>query len=925
MVTVELLWALLLAAAPADGPMNVRPDAANEIAFPPAQARFVRLLIHRTVSGQPCIDELEVFAPQGKENLALASAGAKATASSCLPGHAIHQVPHLNDGRYGNGNSWIAAGPAEEWAEVELPVEQTIDRVVFSRDRQGQYKDRLAIDFEVLVSLDGEKWQSARAVKAVAVGVPAPPKPAPPSPQSVGPLDTSDATLASLLAADELVAYAFLCEARTCSRIDPTGPIERVLGQLEEMIDRLASQGIDTSGERQEAAELRQRLEGWLAAGQSADPGPTRELFVDARQAKRKLMFRDPALQPLESILFVHRHPYLPSHNYSVILDAQGPGGGAVCRLEIPWLDGRLAPEHKQLVRLFDAGQGVPRDPAASFDADKIYFAHQAAKGDYFRLMVMNADGSDVRQLTDGPFHDYFPCPLGDGGLAFISTRCRARFLCWRPQAFVLFRMDADGKNILPLSHSNLSEWTPSLMRDGRILWMRSEYLDKGADFGHTLCAIRPDGGHPELIFGNNTINCYANGQQVPGTSEYCCTLVAHGGDLNGPIALLEPSKGRSNPEAIHILTPDSPFYTHMTWARRECFRDPVPISRDYVLCSHAPDDRFGLYVIDRYGNRELLHMDPAIGAMSPTMWRPVAPPPALPPAPQEPSEMGSFVVADVYQGLGPEVERGRVKYLRVCQEVRADLLPLPDGGYQADHEPFQDWYATPIHKVSGPNGWPSYVAKGDLGLAQVEEDGSAHFLAPAGKVLYFQALDGDFNEIQRMRSVVQLQPGETRSCVGCHENRLTAPPVRQATALRRQAEPLEPPPWGAGPFAYERVVQPVWDNQCTRCHNAKEPNGLNLTAACDAEGVPASFRSLIEGGWVHYFNFQYGQEHQMADPLTFGTLKSRLWEVLDGGHYDVRLTLEEKHRIKCWIDLNCPLWPDYQFRPDRLPQTVSR
>ena len=57
-------------------------------------------------------------------------------------------------------------------------------------------------------------------------------------------------------------------------------------------------------------------------------------------------------------------------------------------------------------------------------------------------------------------------------------------------------------------------------MRDGRILWTRSEYLDKGADFGHTLWAIRPDGTHPELIFGNNTPNCYMNGREVPGTSE---------------------------------------------------------------------------------------------------------------------------------------------------------------------------------------------------------------------------------------------------------------------------------------------------------------------------------------------------------------------------------------------------------------------
>jgi len=93
----------------------------------------------------------------------------------------------------------------------------------------------------------------------------------------------------------------------------------------------------------------------------------------------------------------------------------------------------------------------------ADFSAEKIYFAFRPSKDDYFHLRVVNADGSGLRQITHEPFHDYFPCPLPDGGLSFISTRCKARFLCWRPQAFVLFRMDADGRNIRPLSHANLS------------------------------------------------------------------------------------------------------------------------------------------------------------------------------------------------------------------------------------------------------------------------------------------------------------------------------------------------------------------------------------------------------------------------------------------------------------------------------------
>ncbi|MBL7190018.1 MAG: hypothetical protein ISS70_27135 [Phycisphaerae bacterium] len=640
--------------------------------------------------------------------------------------------------------------------------------------------------------------------------------------------------------------------------------------------------------------------------------------------AKRRLFFRAPELGKLERILFVKRHPFEPSHNYSVIFDSAGGPGGGICVLEVPRRDGALEPDRATVTTLFDAGSGIARDPMADFGAGKAYFGYRRSKDDYYHLYVMNAEGSDLGQITDGPFHDYFPCPLPDGGLSFISTRCKARFLCWRPQAFVLFRMDADGGNIRPLSHANLSEWTPSVMNDGRIIWMRSEYLDKGADFGHTLWAIRPDGTHPELIFGNNTLNCYANGRQVPGSSEILCTLVSHGGDLNGPIALIDVAKGRFNAQAITNITPDVKPHYHMSWAKQQCFRDPVPISRDYFLCSHAPFDKFGLYVIDRYGNRELLHLDPEIGSMSPTLLRPVAAPPVLGgsdlPAEKSPAK-GQFFVADVYRGLEPAVKRGTVKYIRVCQEVRADLIRLPAGEYQADHEPFQDWYATPTHKVNGPHGWPSYVAKGVLGIAPVEQDGSANFYAPAGKVLYFQVLDEKYNEIQRMRSVVQLQAGEKRSCVGCHEDRMSAPPSpnRIPIAMRRQPSILQRPPWGPGPFSYEKVVQPVWDAKCIRCHDAKDEKQIDLTGALDADGIPASYKTVITKGWVHYFDYTWGREHSKAEPLSFGTVKSKLWEVLDGGHYDVRLTGEEARRIKCWTDLNCPLWPDYIFRPDRL------
>jgi len=933
---VSVVWTAALAVGPV-----IQPDKPNVVSFPPAEARFVRFVIHASSGSQPCIDELEIYSRGGKRNLALASGGAKASASSCLPGYPIHKIPHLNDGRYGNSHSWISAGAGTEWAQVELPRPVKVARVVFSRDRKGRYRDRIPIHVEVRLSMDGKRWRKAAEVKA---RHPAPRRrPAPRTPP--GPPQP--------LTWEGLLTYAFTRERDTWRRLSardhlsplrverpatPGGepywgriarlkPLDRVLVLMDEMAERLAGKGLDVSAERKQLADLRRRQ-----AALGDDGAEAESLYLEARLAKRRLMLRDPDLAPVERILFAKRHPYWASHNYSDVLDAQFRPGGGICVLTIPRRRGRLEPQFAKLTVLFDGTDGIARDPVADFSGKTIYFAYRpkisptAGRACYWHVMAMQADGSGQKQVTDGPFHDHSPCPLPDGGLAFISTRCKARFLCWRPQAFVLFRMEVDGSAIRPLSFANLSEWTPTMMRDGRILWTRSEYVDKGANFGHTLWAIRTDGTHPELIYGNNTINCYINAHEVPHAREMVCTIFSHGGDHNGPVGLIDRSKGPFDPAALTNITPDVRPHYDMSWPRYECFRDPIPVSRDVFLVSHAPGSRFGLYLIDRYGNREVLYMDPSIGSMRPSLLRARDVPPVstgmIDVALAE-KGLGEFSLADVYQGLAPAVPRGKVKYVRVCEEVRADLLRLPDGQYQQDHRPFQDWYATPIHKVRGPHGWPSYVAKASHGLAPVEADGSANFYAPAGKVLYFQALDADLNEVQRMRSVVQLQPGERRGCVGCHESRLATFGLRQMAAARPRAalrtpSRLDAPPWGAGPLSYAKAVQPVWDAHCIRCHNAKHKKGLNLTGTLDREKVPASYRTLIEKGWVHYFNWSYGVRPRKAQPLTFGTTRSKLIAHLAAGHNKVTLTDAQWRRIKCWIDLNCPLWGDYVYRPRR-------
>jgi hypothetical protein len=120
----------------------------NEEEFAPVEAVALRLEILATNGGEPCLDELEVYDDRGT-NVALASLGTRPTASGTLPGFAIHRLEHLNDGRTGNAYSWISSTPGKGWVRLDFPQPVQVRKVVWGRDRAGQFKDRVATDYRV--------------------------------------------------------------------------------------------------------------------------------------------------------------------------------------------------------------------------------------------------------------------------------------------------------------------------------------------------------------------------------------------------------------------------------------------------------------------------------------------------------------------------------------------------------------------------------------------------------------------------------------------------------------------------------------------------------------------------------------------------------------------------------------------------------
>ena len=127
--------------------------------FQPIDAKYIRFEIFRTNGAEPCIDELEVYSHQDQKNIALASSGCKVRSSGDYQNNPKHQLKHLNDGKHGNDFSWISNQQGAGWVEIEFPKRIAIDRVVWGRERNGAYADRLATGYTIEVSIDGKDYQ----------------------------------------------------------------------------------------------------------------------------------------------------------------------------------------------------------------------------------------------------------------------------------------------------------------------------------------------------------------------------------------------------------------------------------------------------------------------------------------------------------------------------------------------------------------------------------------------------------------------------------------------------------------------------------------------------------------------------------------------------------------------------------------------
>ncbi|MDO4574680.1 MAG: LamG-like jellyroll fold domain-containing protein [Planctomycetia bacterium] len=718
--------------------------------------------------------------------------------------------------------------------------------------------------------------------------------------------------------------------------------VKNEIGYARKLAKRI--RGVDFSAQLKKLDELEAVID-------RAEQDEIRPTYLAVRGVKREIFFSNPALD-FDTVLYIDA-PYPEGsewqhENHHRVGTKAVPGG------RLMTLTG-LSPAGKQKKLMPDDAyfSGSFWRPDVSYDGKRILFCFKPYNEKAFHLYEMNADGTGLRQLTDGPFDDLDPVYLPDGeNVIFLTGRAHTYVRCVvSSNAFVMARMKLHGgkeDGIYLLSRNMECEYTPCVMNDGRVIYTRWEYTDKPLWRCQSLWTMNPDGTQVQTFWGNQSVwpDLLKDARPLPGGDRVIFTGSGHHQWFHGSIGIIDPGKGLNYPDGLTKVTQEVPwaevgngpderpasedYHTSGDYTQYSC---PYPISDRDFLVSAQRGDKFVLLLMDMEGNRELIYE----GAFNifhaiPLRARPV------PPVRQDQTEWPTFATREhpatgiiysnnVYDNAPPEL-KGKAKFLRV---------------WSMESKTYTMWDRRP-YATMGPatSMVQSDGVKRILGTVPVEDDGSVNFEAPSGVALHFQLLDENHRALQTMRSFTGVMPGEVRGCLGCHESQIVSPNLAPVgKAMHRAPSKITPVGWSDISVSYGRYVQPVLDKYCGKCHQNPESDAfkaLNMTRRkgflffdepyVTLTGKPTWGRPYVAPdnpppgfGWadtilVEGYGISDPKAYLTVPPMTKLSYKSRLVErMANGKHHDVKVSGDDLLRVILWVDAMCPYYGSEELR----------
>ena len=677
-----------------------------------------------------------------------------------------------------------------------------------------------------------------------------------------------------------------------------------------------------------------------VEANQSTAIGDAIMQYIDACITRRAVRLHS-FVKDNPALIFTKYRTLRPSfYAYTEGLsDARGEcnyyAGGELSQLQ---MNGIWAEE---TVLLSDTN-AVYRDPDVDFDGKRFIFSlKKSAKEDDFHIYEMEMPSKEVRQITFGEKHaDIEGIYLPDGNILFNSTRSGSAVDCWFTEVSNMYLCNRDGKYMRQVGFDQVHTSNPTLLDDGRVVYTRWDYNDRGQVWTQPLFQMNADGTAQAEYYGLNSWfpTTATHARQIPGTRKVMATILGHHTPQHGKMGIIDPEAGRDENEGVRFVAPlRTPKAERIDGYGQfgEQFQHPFPLNKSEFLVSYTPlgyhvghPMEFGIYWMHVDGGRELLAADAALSCNQPVVLAPRKKPFERASVVDYTADTGTYYVQNIYEGNGLRgIEAGTIKKLRVVEiEFRAasvgQAYGVGKGGSAHTGSPVgvgnTSWDLKKIH-----------------GTVDVYADGSAFFTAPARRPLYFQALDARGFVVQTMRSWSTLQPGEFQSCVGCHEHKNTVPvsghPV--SIAMGKGVQAITPrDAKGLRNFSYITEVQPIWNQHCVKCHNGVthpmslkgdmqvvdkqtkrkfSDSYLSLTHAYQISVGNESWQGVAEHPEVNWISAL--SEPTLLKPYPAGAATSNLIARMQKGHGGTKPSPQEISTVALWLDMLVPFISDYR------------
>ena len=575
---------------------------------------------------------------------------------------------------------------------------------------------------------------------------------------------------------------------------------------------------------------------------------------------------------------------------------------------------------------LFEPEEGrTLSDPVLGFDADSILFTMEGMSEHNWRIFEFTVDGAVLRQITpdDGDDVGHFdPCYLPDGNILFTSTAGFMGLPCvfGSDPMVCIYRLNSETGDIRQLTFEQDSNWNPTPLPNGRVLYQRWEYSDIPHSNSRLLFHMNPDGTDQREFYGSGSYfpASFFYARPVPDHPRMVIGVATghHGNHRSGRLLLIDPALGRH--EATGVVQ-EIPGYGKTVepivrdrladdvWPQ---FLHPYPLSSKYHLVSAklSPDSLWGIYLVDIFDNILLIQELEGDALLWPIPMKKTLRPPVVHDRVDLNRSDGTMLITDIYEGDGLKgIPRGTVAALRIFE-------------YYFSYRGFGGLLGS--IGMDGP-----WDIRRVLGIVPVEPDGSAYFSVPANTPISIQALDEKGQALQIMRSWTVAMPGEKVSCIGCHESQNQSPPIGMPAAILREPSPVhatwQEPVRG---FNFDREVQPVLDRHCLGCHDGSvQHEGIDIPYLGGDRKI-TDWSSALSGSTQIYmteegdaFSEAYANLHRfvrrpgiesdlrMLSPMEYHFSTTELGQMLRKGHHGVHLDAASWDRLVTWFDLNAP------------------